>query len=145
MSTASTASRIALRLLLYSFLALVIWSLLHTYLAIRTERVNTRLSMRMSTGEHEIVVALPSGRYQIQFAAEPNVSPAAIVPGHPVLPAAITTKLARSDGSFIVEPTTNEYVAFSIKDSDAFRPQRILVSITKTQDCQIYMDLAPGF
>lgn len=101
--------------------------------------------MRMSTGEHEIVVALPSGRYQIQFTAEPNVSPAAIVPGHPVLPAAIKTKLARSDGSFIVEPTTNEYVAFSIEDSDAFRPQRILVSITKTRDCQIYMGLAPGF
>lgn len=145
MSTSSTASKIALRVLLYSFLAVVIWSLLHTYLAIRAERVNTRLSMRMSTGEHEVVVALPSGRYQIQFTAEPNVSPAVIVPGHPVLPAEITTKLVRADGRFIVGPTTKEYVTFSIEGSDAFRPQRLLVSITKTQDCQVYMSLAPGF
>ena len=144
-STSSTTSKIALRVLLYSFLAVVIWSLLHTYLAIRSERVNTRLSMRMSTGEHEVVVALPSGHYQIQFTAKPNVSPAIIVPRHPVLPAAITTKLSRADGRFIVEPTTKEHVIFSINDSDAFRPHRLLVSITKTQDCQIYMSLAPGF
>lgn len=144
-STSGTASKIALRVLLYGFLAVVIWSLLHTYLAIRAERVNTRLSMRMSTGEHEVVVALPSGRYQIQFTAEPNVSPRVIVPGHRVLPAAITTKLVRADGGFIVEPTTKEYVTFSIEGSDVFRPQRLLVSITKTQDCQVYMSLAPGF
>lgn len=145
MSTSSTASKIALRVILYSFLAVVIWSLLHTYLAIRTERVNTRLSMRMSTGDHEVFVALPSGSYQIQFTAEPNVSPAVIVPGQAVLPATITTKLVRADGRFIVEPTTKEYVTFSIESSDAFRPQRLLVSIAKTQDCQVYMNLAPGF
>jgi len=144
-STSSIASKIALRVLLYGFVAVVTWSLLHTYLVIRAERVNTRLSVRMSTGEHEVVVALPSGRYQIQFTAEPNVSPAVIVPGHPALPAAITTKLVRADCRFIVEPTTKEYVTFSIEHRDAFRPQRLLVSITKTQDCQVYMSLAPGF
>lgn len=131
--------------MLYSFLAVVMWSLLHTYRTIREVRVRARLSLLMPTGEHEIVVALPTGCYQIQFTAEPNVSPAIIVPGHPVLPAAITTKLARADGRFIVEPTTKEYVTFAIEGSDAFRPQRLLVSITKTQDCQIYMNLSPGF
>jgi len=101
--------------------------------------------MRMSTGEHEVVVALPSGRYQVQFTVEPNVSPAFIVQGHPVLPAVISTSLARADGEFIVEPTTKEYLTFVIESADAFRLQRLLVSITKTQECQIYMNLAPGF
>lgn len=145
MSTSISASKAAVRLALYSLLAVVIWSLLHTYRAIRTERVNTRLSMRMSTGEHEVVVALPLGRYTIGFSAEPNVRAAGIVPGYPVLPAAITTKVVRADGRFILEPTTKEHVAFSIEGSDAFQPQRLLVSITKTQDCLVYMNLAPGF
>ena len=84
-------------------------------------------------------------RSQIQFTTEPNASPAIIVPGHPVLPAVISTRLARADGQFIVEPTSKEYVTFGIESTDAFRPQRLLVSITKTQECQIYMNLAPGF
>ena len=145
MSTPYLRGKIIFRVLLYSFVAVVVWSLLHTYLAVRTERVRTRLSVRMSAGDHEVVVALPSGSYQIQFTAEPNVSPAMIVPGHPVLPAVISTRLARADGQLIVEPTSKEYVTFRIEGADAFRPQRLLVSITKTQECQIYMNLAPGF
>jgi hypothetical protein len=99
----------------FSFLAVVTWSIVHTYLAIRSERVRTRLSMRISDGEHEMVVALPSGQYQIQFTTGPNTSPAVMVPDHPVLPAVITTKLARADGRLILEPATGEYVTFSIE------------------------------
>lgn len=101
--------------------------------------------MRLSTGDHEIIVALPAGRYQIQYTAEPNVSPTIIVPGHPALPAVISTQLERADGQVVVEPTSKEYFTFGIEGAEAFRKQRLLVSITKTQDCQIYMNLAPGF
>jgi hypothetical protein len=146
MSAKSTTCKIVLRILLYTFLAVVVWGLLHAYHTIRTERVRTRLSMRMSEGEHEVVVSLPSGGFQIHFTAEPNVGPASVVYyGRHMLPAVITTRLARRDGSFIVEPTTKEYITFSMEGDDLFRPQRLLVSITKTQDCQIYMNLAPGF
>jgi len=144
-STTNTTCKIILRVLLYAFIAVLVWSLLHTYLVVRTERVRTRLSMHMSAGEHELVVALPSGRYQIQFTAEPNVSPAIIVHGSAILPAMIRTRLVRADGRFIVEPTTKEYLTFGIESADTFRPHRLLVSITKTQECQIYMNLAPGF
>lgn len=145
MRTPNPKIQIILRVLLYAFLAVLAWSLLHTYLAVRTERVRTRLSMRMFEGDHEVVVALPSGRYQIQFSAEPNVSAVIIVPGHPVLPAVISTRLMRADGQFIVEPTSKEHLTFDVGSADAFRPQRLLVSIIKTQECQIYMSLAPGF
>lgn len=140
-----TTGKIMLRLLFYGFLAIVVWSAGRTYLAVRTDRVNTRLSVRMTAGEHETVFSLPSGRYQIQFTDRPNASPAITVPPQHVLPAHIGTRIVRSDGSAILEPTTNEYVTFAIEGSDAFKPQRLLVSITETQECQIYMNLGPGF
>lgn len=143
--SASSTCKIALRLLLYGFVAMVVWSLLHTYRVVRTERVNTRLNMHMASGEHEVVVAVPSGRYQIQFTSEPNVSPSIIVPARSILPALITTQVIRRDGGVIVAPTTKEHVTFAIEGSDAFRPQRLLVRITKTQECKIYMNLGPGF
>ena len=145
MSATSVKSKIILRLLLYAFLTLLAWSLLHTYLAVRTERVRTRLSMLMAAREHGVVCALPAGRYQIQFTPKPNVGPGIIVPAHPILPAHISTSLVRQNGELIKASTTDEYVVFTIEGSDAFRPQRLLVSITKTQDCLIYMNLGPGF
>src|SRR5436189_5034959 len=108
MSASSTPCKIIPRVLLYGFVAVIVWSLLHTYRTVRTERVNTRLSMHMAAGEHEDVVALPSGHYQIQFTSEPNVSPAIFIPAHSILPAVITTQLVRRDAGAIVVPTTEE-------------------------------------
>lgn len=145
MSTTYTKGDLIARLLLYGFLGFLAFTLAHSYCVIRNERVSTRLSVRLADGQHEIVVSLPSGRFQIQFTSEPNVSPAIKVPAQPVLPAQISTKIVRQDGSIIVEPTGKEYVTFSVRDQDVFRPLHLLVTIAKTNQCQIYMNIASGF
>jgi hypothetical protein len=101
--------------------------------------------MRLAEGEHEFVTSLPSGSFQIQFTPEPNVSPAIMVSAQPILPAQISTRIVRQDGSTIVEPTTKEYVTFAIQDRDAFQPLRLLVNIKKTNQCKIYMNVASGY
>lgn len=141
----SEGYKIAQRVLLYGFLVGVIWSLAHTYVIIRNERVNTRLSLRMPDGEHEVVVALPAGRYLIHFTANPNVSVQIQRGGDRVVPGAITTKLVRADGGLIVKPTTMEAVSFLIEGDDVFKPVRILVSITKAQESTVYMNLGQVF
>ena len=141
----SEGYKIVQRVLLYGFLVGVIWSLAHTYVIIRNERVNTRLSVRMPDGEHEVVVALPAGRYLIHFTANPNVSVQIQRGGDRVVPGAITTKLVRADGGLIVKPTTMEAVGFTIEGNDEFRPVRILVSITKAHESTVYMNLGQVF
>jgi hypothetical protein len=141
----SEGYKIVQRVLLYGFLVGVIWSLAHTYVIIRNERVNTRLSLRMPDGEHEVVVALPAGRYLIHFTANPNVSVQIQRGGDRVVPGAITTKLVRADGGLIVKPTTMEAVGFTIEGNDEFRPVRILVSITKAHESTVYMNLGQVF
>jgi hypothetical protein len=101
--------------------------------------------MRLADGEHEVVVALPTGRFLMQFTLEPNVTPSIMVPPQPVLPARVSTRIERQDGTVIVEPTPKEYVSFSVADRDAFRPLRLVVNISKTNQCQIYMNIASGF
>ena len=137
--------KIVQRVLLYGFFGWAVWSLAHTYVIVREERVNTRLSTRMSNGEHEVVVALPAGRYLIHFTENPNVGVVFSGSGDRVLPAAITTKLVRADGGLIVKPTTMEAVGFTIEGNDEFRPVRILVSITNGQESTVYMNLGPVF
>jgi hypothetical protein len=141
----SDGYKVARRVLLYGFLVGVVWSLAHTYVIIRNERVNTRLSVRMPDGEHEVVVALPAGRYLIHFTANPNVSVQIQRGGDRVVPGAITTKLVRADGGLIVKPTTMEAVGFTIEGNDEFRPVRILVSITKAHESTVYMNLGQVF
>ena len=141
----SDGYKVARRVLLYGFLVGVVWSLAHTYVIIRNERVNTRLSVRMPDGEHEVVVALPAGRYLIHFTANPNVSVQIQRGGDRVVPGAITTKLVRADGGLIVKPTTMEAVSFLIEGDDVFKPVRILVSITKAQESTVYMNLGQVF
>jgi hypothetical protein len=141
----SAGYKIVQRVLLYGFFGWAVWSLAHTYVIIRNERVNTRLSVRMSNGEHEVVVALPAGRYLIHFTTSPNVSVQIQRGGDRVVPGAITTKLVRGDGGLIVKPTTMEAVGFSIEGNDEFKPVRILVSFTKAQESTVYMNLGPVF
>jgi hypothetical protein len=145
MSATYTRGKLVARLLLYALLASLAFALVHGYQVIRKERVSTRLAVRLAEGENEIEVSLPSGHFQIHFTPEPNVSPAVIVSAQPVLPAQISTRIMRQDGSTIVEPTPREYVTFSIDERDAFRPLRLLVNITKTNQCKIYMNVASGF
>lgn len=139
----SSGYKIAQRVLLYGFFGWAVWSLAHAYVMVREERVNTRLSMRMSNGEHEVVVALPAGRYRIHFTANPNVGVGFSGGRDRVLPAAITTKVVRADGGLIVTPTTMEAVSFSIEGDDVFNPVRMLVSITMAQESTVYMNLGP--
>jgi hypothetical protein len=139
----SSGYKIAQRVLLYGFLGWAVWSLAHAYVIVREERVNTRLSMRMSAGEHEVVVSLPAGRYLVHFTAKPNVGVGFHGRGNRVLPAAITTKVVRADGGLLVKPTTMEAASFSIEGDDVFKPQRLLVSIANAQDCTVYMNLGP--
>ncbi|RFC49108.1 MAG: hypothetical protein DVB22_002692 [Verrucomicrobia bacterium] len=141
----SSGYKIAQRVLLYGFFGMVIWSLAHAYVMIRNERVNTRLSLRMPDGEHEVVVALPAGRYLIHFTASPNVSVQIQRGEERGLSAAITTKLVRADGGLIVKPTTVEAVSFLIEGDDVFKPVRILVSIPKAQESTVYMNLGQVF
>jgi hypothetical protein len=141
----SAGYKIAQRVLLYGFFGWAVWSLAHAYVIVREERVNTRLSVRMPDGEHEVVVALPAGRYLIHFTANPNVGVGFSGSGDRVLPAAITTKVVRADGGLIVKPTTMEAVSFSIEGDDVFKPVRILVSITNAQESTVYMNLGPVF
>ena len=141
----SAGYKIAQRVLLYGFFGWAVWSLAHTYVIVREERVNTRLSMGMSAGEHEVVVSLPAGRYLIHFTAKPNVGVGFSGGGNRVLPVAITTKLVRADGGLIVKPTTVEAVSFLIEGDDVFKPVRILVSITKAQESTVYMNLGQVF
>lgn len=141
----SEGYKIVQRVLLYGFLVGVIWSLAHAYVMIRNERVNTRLSLRMPDGEHEVVVALPAGRYLIHFTANPNVSVQIQRGEERGLSAAITTKLVRADGGLIVKPTTVEAVSFLIEGDDVFKPVRILVSIPKAQESTVYMNLGQVF
>jgi hypothetical protein len=68
-----------------------------------------------------------------------------MVPPQPVLPAQISTRIVRQDGTTVVERTQKEYVTFSVGDRDAFRPLHLSVTITKTNQCQIYMNVASGF
>lgn len=132
-------------LLLCTFLALLAWLFLHTYGVIRTERVSTRLSAQLADGRHEFVASLPKGRFQIQFTSKPNVSAGVIVPPHPVLPAHISTRLLRQDGSVMIQPTEKEYITFEVPNADAYRPVRLLVDITKTNECTVYLNMASGF
>ena len=141
----SAGYKIVQRVLLYGFFGWAVWSLAHTYVIIRNERVNTRLSVRMPDGEHEVVVALPAGRYLIHFTASPNVSVQIQRGGDRVVPGAITTKLVRADGGLIVKPTTVEAVSFLIEGNDEFKPVRILVNITKAQESTVYMNLGQVF
>jgi hypothetical protein len=133
------------RCLLYVFLAFLVLTFIHSYRVFRTERVSTRFSLLLAGGPHELVVSLPSGRFQIQYTREPNVSPAIIVPPDPVLPAPISTSILRQDGSPVVQPTQKEYLTFAVVEADAFQPLRLLVSITETNECKIYMNIASGF
>jgi hypothetical protein len=141
MSALSSSSKITRRLLFYGFVILIVWMILNTYRLIRVERANTRVSMRMGTGEHEVFVALPSGSYYIHFTSEPITFSHSI---HNILPALITTQLLRADGGVIAGPYNDERVWFKIEDGDAFRRLRLLVNITKKEECLIYMDLAPS-
>jgi hypothetical protein len=145
MSAPLTKAQLLSLLLICAFVALVALTFAHTHHAIRKERVCTRLSVQMAEGQHELVAALPSGRFQIQFTAKPNVSPGITVPPGPVLPAHISTSILRQDGSRILEPTQAEYVTFTVADGDAFRPLRLSVGVMKTNECTIYMNLASGF
>jgi hypothetical protein len=132
-------------ILLCTFLALLAVIVLNTYRVIRTERVSTRLSAQLRDGQHEFVASLPSGHFQIQFTAKPNVGAGIIVPPKPVLPARISTRLLRQDGSVIVQPTEMEYVTFKVAAADAYRPLRLLVDVTRTNECTVYMNMACGF
>ena len=145
MSATYTKGRLIARFLLYALLAFVILQFVQCYRVIRNERVCTRFSIRLTEGEHEIVMSLPHGWFQIQFTSEPNVTPSIMVSPNPVLPARISTKILRKDGSAIVQPTQKEYIVFFIENRDEFRPHRLLVSITKTNQCQIYMNSSSGF
>jgi hypothetical protein len=144
MNESSTSCKITRRLLFYGFVVVLVSSVLHWYLLVRKERVCTRLSMRMATGEHEVFAALPPGHYFIHFTSEPSVGVALFGSDHNLLPAVITAQLTRKDGSVIAGPSTREIVSFDIEDSDAFRPLRLLVNITKKEECTIYMDMAPS-
>jgi len=137
----SAGYKIAQRVLLYGFFGWAVWSLAHAYVIVREERVNTRLSMRMANGEHEVVVSLPAGRYLVHFTANPNVGVGFSGGGDRVLPAAITTKVVRADGGLLVKPTTMEAASFLIEGDDVFKPVRILVSITNAQESTVYMNL----
>ena len=145
MSTISPVSKLLQRVLLYGLLALIAWMMIRAYLIVRTERIRTSITMHLSTGEHEIIVALPKGSYHIQFTADLKGATSGIIPPANVLPAQITTRLVREDGEPILKPTAAEYIAFSIPDADSFQPERLLVSISSTQACQVYMNLRAGF
>jgi hypothetical protein len=138
--------RIIIRALLLVFAAFVIWTLVSSYRSIRSERVNTRLSIGLADGEHDLIMSIPSGSYQVQFAPEANVSPVMSVSPQPVLPAHITTKIVRgSGGDFIVPPVTKEYFTFRILPADAFQPNHLHVTVSRDKPCNIYMNLSLGF
>jgi hypothetical protein len=145
MSDSFTRGKLAARLFLYVFVAFLALVFFHSYRVVRTERVSTRLALRLAEGQHEVVASLPSGRFQIQFTPKPNVSPAVVVPPVPVLPAHIATSVLREDGTAVVQPTDKEYVTFSVADADAFRPLRFQFTILKTNECTVYVNLASGF
>jgi hypothetical protein len=145
MSEPHNRGKLVVSLLLCGIVAVLAVSFLNGYRVIRTERVCTRLAAGLADGQHEFVAALPRGRFQIQFTSEPNVSPSMIVPPGAVLPAQISTRIRGPDGGDLVEPTSKEYLTFSVQDKDAFRPLRISVGVRKTNECTIYMNMASGF
>ena len=127
------------------FVASLVWMSLNTYLVIRQERVCTQVTVRLNGSDNEVFVTLPSGHFQIHFTAQPRIGPSRIIQPHPVLPAHITTSLTRSDGSAVFEPRSEEYFTFAIGERDAFRRLTLRVSSVRTQEGQIYMNLASGF
>ena len=145
MSGPYTTGKLIARFLLYALLALLGVMAVQTYRIVRKERVATRFSVQLTDGQHEIVASLPSGHFQIQFTSKPTVSPSVIVSPEAVLPARITTTIQRQDGSVIVEPTQKEYLTFAVASADAYRPLRLSVGITSTNECKVYMNMASGF
>lgn len=126
-------------------IAMICWTLGSVYLIARNERVNTRLSVRLGEGEHEIFAALPAGGYHISFTSTPNVSVVGSSSPVPRIPAKITTALLRADSDVaVLEPTHEEHMKFSIPKKDEFRPHRLRVTVARNQPCQIYMKLSPG-
>ena len=134
------------RVTLLVIAALLLWAAAEIYRIVRSERVNTRFSVRLDGSAHELIAALPAGRYQIHFTAAPNVSPVVATSPVPLLPAQITTSITRGGtGDDILAPGSKESLAFSISQQDAFRPSYLRIAIARRQPCQIYMNLAPAF
>lgn len=141
-----TSKAVISRVTLLVLAAILISAGTDIFRVVRSERVNTRLSVRLEGSGHELIAALPAGLYQINFTAVANVSPVVASSSTPLLPAQITTSVTRGDSSeAIVAPNSKESIVFSISRQDAFRPIHVRVAITRKQPCQIYMNLAPGF
>lgn len=144
MNANHTKGKLISRSLLYCFLLCLAFILVHGYRVTRSEHLCTRFSAQLTDGQHEFVVALPAGGFHIQFTAEPNVSTMTIVHKEQQLPAArISTSILRRDGSVLVR-STQEYLEFDVRLAEAYRPLRVLISVTRTNESKIYMNVGTG-
>ena len=96
-SVNSPSKIVSSRLASLAFAAILIWAATDIYHVVRSDRVNTRLSVRLDGSDHESIAALPAGAYQIHFTDAPNVTPVVATSPAPLLPAQITTSVMRGD------------------------------------------------
>lgn len=132
------------KLLRYCFLLCMAFIIIDVYRVARKERICTRFSARLTANQNEFVVALPAGAFHVQFTAEPNITTLLMVSKEHLLPARISSSIVRPDGSPFITRTEEEFISFRVEPADAYRPLRLLVSITKTNQCDIYMNLGSG-
>jgi len=145
MAAISKSSRIMLAAVLSICVALALWSLIRTYLIIRTDRIRTHITMHFTNGDHDFVFGAPAGRYLIHFAGDPKSATSGVFPATNVLGCHITTRIDRPIGDPILKPKSGEQMSFSISDSDAFQPQRLSVVISGADPAGVYMDVRPSF
>jgi hypothetical protein len=145
MSSTHPFSKIVLRSLTYLIIAFVLWSLIRVYLITRTERIRTHITMHFAKGEHDLIFAVPAGKYLIHFAADPEAATSGVFPPTNVLACHIITEIDRTAGEPTLRPTSAEYMSFSISEHDAFQPQKLSVAISDSSALEVYMDIRPTF
>jgi hypothetical protein len=145
MTAKSKSSGIVLAAVLGIVAVLALWSLIQTYLTIRTERIRTHITMHFTNGDHDVVFGAPAGRYLIHFASDPKAATSGVFPATNILGCHITTSIDRPIGVPILKPTSAEEMSFVISHSDAFQPQRLSVVISEANPAGVYMDVRPSF
>ncbi len=132
------------KLVTYCLLICMAYVIIYFHRSTLKARISTRLSARLAVNQNEFLLSLPAGAFHVQFTAEPNITTLLIVPKEHVLPARISSSILRADGSPFIARTEDEFISFRVEPGDAYRPLRLLVSITKTNQSDIYMNLGSG-